>query len=72
MPAFARSDSAPALLNPLPRLIARLWHLAVCPGFSVVIGDHPHHPALIGVHALERSAVGVYRWSAPEISASRR
>lgn len=72
LPAFVQSDGALALLNLLPRLIARLWHLAVRPGVSVVIGDHPHHPALIGVHAPERSAVGVCRWSVPEISTSRR
>lgn len=61
-----RSDGALALLNLLPCLIACLWHLAIRPGFSVVIGDYPHHPALVGFSEPERSAIGVYRRSAPE------
>lgn len=64
--SFARSGGAAALLNLLPCLIVCLWHLAIRPGFSIVIRDHLHHPALIGFHEPELSAIGVYRWSMPD------
>lgn len=47
-------------------MIVCLWHLAIRPGFSVVIGDYPRHPALVGFSEPEWSAIGIYRRSAPE------
>jgi hypothetical protein len=55
-----------ALLNLSPYLIVCLWYLAIRPGFSIVVRDNPHHPALVGFHAPEQSDIGVYRWSTPD------
>ena len=66
LPSFTRSDRALALLNLSPYLIVCLWYLAIRPGFSIVVRDNPHHPALVGFHAPEQSDIGVYRWSTPD------